>query len=104
MRAARKFHVFLGNDAGTEVFNFIQEGCSKLYSLGKPMRKNDVLLARENAGHRAQVLAEIGRRLRDEYIAEPLPDRLATLVRQIERSGSEGRKISGEAGLRPEPK
>jgi hypothetical protein len=53
------------------------------------MRRNDVLLARENAGHRAQVLAEIGRRLRDEYIAEPLTDRLASLVRQIERSGSE---------------
>jgi hypothetical protein len=40
--------------------------------------------------HNAQVLAEIGRRLRDEYdIAEPLPDRLASLVRQVERSGIE---------------
>lgn len=50
------------------------------------MRRNRVFLSRENAAHRARVLAEIGRRLREGYDAEqPLPDRLADLVRIIDQ-------------------
>jgi hypothetical protein len=50
------------------------------------MRRNDVLLSRENAAHRAHVIAEIGRRLREEYdLAQPMPHRLAELVVKIEQ-------------------
>jgi hypothetical protein len=54
------------------------------------MRRNGVLLSRENATHMAQVLAEIGRRLRYEYdTTQPLPHRLADLVREIDQSTGE---------------
>ena len=50
------------------------------------MRRTNVLVLRENAAHRTQMLSEIGRRLRDGYdAAQPLPDRLADLVRQLSR-------------------
>ena len=50
------------------------------------MLGNVPLLSREIAACRAQVLAELGRRLREGYDAEqPLPDRLAELVRKIEQ-------------------
>ena len=50
------------------------------------MRRNNVVYPRENAAHGAQVLAEIGRGLRDGYDAgQPLPDRLADLVRKIDQ-------------------
>jgi hypothetical protein len=48
------------------------------------MRRGSVLLAREKGAHRGQMLASIGRGLRDEYdTALPLPDRVSDLVRQI---------------------
>jgi hypothetical protein len=47
-------------------------------------------LSREITACRAQVLADLGRRLREGYDAEqPLPDRLAELVRKIEQSTNE---------------
>ena len=46
--------------------------------------RRSVLASRENAAHRAQILASIGRRLRDECdIAQPFPDRLAELVNRM---------------------
>jgi hypothetical protein len=50
------------------------------------MGRNGVLA--EKAAHRAQILASIGRGLREGHDAtQPLPDRLADLVRKIEQSG-----------------
>ena len=44
-------------------------------------------LSREKAAHREQMLTSIGRWLKEEYdTAQPLPDRLAALVRKIEQS------------------
>jgi hypothetical protein len=54
------------------------------------VRRNGVLLSHENAVHRARVLAEIGRGLREGHDEQPLPDRLADLVRKIEQSSGEG--------------
>jgi hypothetical protein len=48
------------------------------------MLVRNALLSREKEAHRAQMIASIGRVLRDAYdTAQPLPDRLASLVRQI---------------------
>jgi hypothetical protein len=81
------FRGFLGNDRPTGVFNFIREGVQNYTAWGQPMRRNGVL-ANENAAHRAQILASIGRGLRERHdAAQPLPDRLADLVREIEQSG-----------------
>lgn len=50
------------------------------------MRQNVLSLSREKRVYRAQVLAEMGRRLREAYTAEqPLPDRLVDLMRRIEQ-------------------
>ena len=77
MRATREFHVILGNDAQARVFNIIQLG-------RKPMRRDSVLLSREKAAHRTQILASIGLGLREMYdTAQPLPDRISELVGQI---------------------
>ena len=51
--------------------------------------KNSVLLREEEADRMRHVRAEIGRRLREQYGAPPMPDRLADLARQIEQSASE---------------
>jgi hypothetical protein len=77
MQAAREFHIIFGNDAQARVLNIIQLG-------RKPMRRDSVLLSREKAAHRTQILASIGRGLREVYdTAHPLPDRISDLVRQI---------------------
>jgi hypothetical protein len=48
------------------------------------------ILSSEKAARRAQILASIGRGLREGHdAAQPLPDRLADLVRKIEQSTSE---------------
>jgi hypothetical protein len=47
-------------------------------------RSGSSLTAQAKAAHMAQVQASIGRLLRDDYdTAQPLPKRLADLVRQI---------------------
>jgi hypothetical protein len=52
------------------------------------MRENRV--SWESGGHREQVLAAIGRWLKEQYdCSQPLPDRLAELLTKIERSPSE---------------
>jgi len=77
MQAAREFHIIFGNDAQARALNIIQLG-------RKPMRRDSVLLSREKAAHRTQILASIGRGLREVYdTAQPLPDRISDLVRQI---------------------
>jgi hypothetical protein len=50
------------------------------------MRRNGVLLSRENADRMQQVRAEIGRRLKERYDAGVwlLPKRLADLVKKIQ--------------------
>ena len=49
-------------------------------------------LSREKAAHRKQALATIGQKLRQEYdVAQPMPDRLSDLVKEIEQSTSESR-------------
>ena len=53
------------------------------------MRKNSVLLRDEEADRMRHVRAEIGRRLREQYGAPPMSDRLADLVRKIEQSASD---------------
>ena len=51
------------------------------------MRRNSVLLSQESAAHREQILAAIGRRLKEECGSpQALPDRLADLVRKFEQS------------------
>lgn len=53
------------------------------------MHGNIALRLQEIAAHREQILASIGRRLREEYdLPQPLPPRLAELVRKIEQPGS----------------
>jgi len=51
------------------------------------MRRNGVVLSRENAERMQHVRAEIGRRLRELYDVggPPMPERLADLIREIER-------------------
>jgi hypothetical protein len=49
------------------------------------MRRLNGLSPREAAVHRTEMLAAIGRRLRETYdVTQPLPDPLADLVRKIE--------------------
>jgi hypothetical protein len=60
------------------------------------MRRNGGLLSPEKATHRARVLAEIGRGLREGYDAtQPLPNRLADLVREIDQSTGERQPEQG---------
>jgi hypothetical protein len=60
------------------------------------MRRNGVLLSSEKAAHRTQILASIGRGLREGHDAtQPLPDRLADLVRKIEQSTGERQPEQG---------
>ncbi len=55
------------------------------------MRRNGALLSSEKAAHSAQVLASIGRGLREGHdAAQPLPERFADLVRKIEQSTGDG--------------
>jgi hypothetical protein len=51
------------------------------------MHRSGILLSPENADRMRQVRAEIGRRLRQHYDAgeRPMSDRLADLVRKIQR-------------------
>jgi hypothetical protein len=59
------------------------------------MRRPDA--SREKSAHRAQMLAVIARRLREEYDAtQPLPAHLSDLVRKIEQS----ERIARDAGCR----
>jgi hypothetical protein len=54
------------------------------------MGRNDGLVSKESAEHRAHIRASIGRRLRETYNVEvPLTARLAELMRRIEESASE---------------
>jgi hypothetical protein len=56
------------------------------------MRRNNDLRWRENASQMEQIRTFIGRRLREEYdLAQPMPDRLADLVRIIEQPEDSGR-------------
>ena len=53
------------------------------------MRKDGVILSRDDAARRGQVLTEIGLRLKEQYdLGQPIPARLAELVGKIEKSGS----------------
>jgi hypothetical protein len=54
------------------------------------MGKKSALLLREEAAPTREVLAFIGRGLREQYAApQPLSERLAELVRKIEQSPNE---------------
>ena len=54
------------------------------------MGRNSDLFSKENAEHRAEIRAAIGRMLRKTYDVEvPLTARLTDLVRKIEQSPSE---------------
>ena len=65
------------------------------------MRRNNVL-SREKAANAARVRAEIGRRLRDEYdTTQPLPERLADLVGQIEGQPRLQRENPANSGFDP---
>ncbi len=65
------------------------------------MRRLNGLSPREAAVHRTEMLATIGRRLRETYdVAQPLPDQLADLVRKIEQL--EGNSTP-DAGTEPLP-
>ena len=51
-------------------------------------------LSREKTDRMKEVQAEVGRRLREEYgTAQPLPDRLTDLLREIEQSTRESRSL-----------
>jgi hypothetical protein len=71
-----------------------KQGCSILYSvqnntLGKTVQRKSDLFSQEKAAHVEQIRAAIGRWLRDQYdTTQPLPKRLADLVRKIEKSVS----------------
>jgi hypothetical protein len=54
------------------------------------MHENSNFASRERAERRKQVLASIGRLLRQVYdTPSPLPDRLADLMKELERSTGE---------------
>jgi hypothetical protein len=78
------------------VFNNEQIGASGRIQPGiKPVRKNSLLL-RENVEHAHQVRAAIGRLLREQYnVAQPLPERLADLMKKIEQSSKNPHGASG---------
>jgi hypothetical protein len=60
--------------------------------VGKRVFRNSPLLSQKKADHMKAVRAEIGRKLREQYgtaTAQPLPNRLADLLRKIELSASE---------------
>jgi hypothetical protein len=73
------------------VFNFEQVRCLKGYSGTKPMGGKSALLLREKAAQVKEVLASIGRGLREQHddAPHPLSDHLAELVRKIEQSSNE---------------
>jgi hypothetical protein len=55
-----------------------------------PMGKKNAVLSREKVAPTREVLAFIGRRLREQYEApQPLSERLAELVSKIEQSANE---------------
>jgi hypothetical protein len=60
-------------------------------------RKSDSF-AREKAAHMEQIRASIGRCLRDKYdTSQPLPKRLADLVRKIKQPASKSKSSSQPA-------
>jgi hypothetical protein len=64
-------------------------------------RKSDSF-AREKAAHMEQIRASIGRCLRDKYdTSQPLPKRLADLVRKIKQRASKSKSSSQPARARP---
>ena len=68
-------------------------GCSILYTShsGDPMRRHDLSQSREKAKRMEQVLASIGRAMKENYdTSQSLPGGLADLVKKIEESSSEG--------------
>jgi hypothetical protein len=66
------------------------------------MRSNRVLLSFEKAARKAAhgaLLAAIGRGLRERHdAAQPLPDRLADIVRRIDQPTGDRDRAEGEAG------
>ena len=49
-------------------------------------------LSREKAAHREEMLTSIGQLLRREFdVAEPVPDRLSDLVKELEQPSSKSR-------------
>ena len=70
-----------------------RRGCSILYTShsGDPMRRHDLSQSREKAKRMEQVLASIGRAMKENYdTSQSLPGGLADLVKKIEESSSEG--------------
>ena len=73
------------------MFNIIQLGCSILHS-ENVMRDKNASLTREKAAHREEMLTSIGQLLRREFdVAEPVPDRLSDLVKELEQPSSKSR-------------
>ena len=64
MLATSEFHVFFRNHVGRGVFDPIGRVFNSEQS-ETTMRRNGVQLSREQANHRAQILASIGRGLRE---------------------------------------
>jgi hypothetical protein len=87
--------LFLGNTHKQRVLNIIQ-----LWP--KPMPRKRAASSQEQAERIKHAQASIGRRLREEYdVTEPLPERLADLVRKIEQPTSESQS---ESPAVPSPK
>jgi hypothetical protein len=73
----------------------------KLQRVGYTLGRNNQFFSRGRAARRQEVLASIGRELRNHYDSpQPLSDRLAELVRKIERSASKVQDACGD-GLGP---
>jgi hypothetical protein len=84
----RKFHVFLRNGTSCRSVQFRQAGVQNYTPEMCVMGRNGVSQVR--AARRKEVLASIGRGLRDAYrAAEPLSDRLSALVSKIQQSAGE---------------
>jgi hypothetical protein len=84
----RKFHGFLRNDMPAGGVQFETAGCSNDTPQDRTMGRNDV--SPEKAARRREVLASIGRALKEQYVpAQLLSDRLCELVRKIEQSSGE---------------
>ena len=98
MPARTEFHVFFRNLPVGDVFDSIQRVFNSAQS-ETTMRRNDVWILREQTAHRAQILASIGRGLRERHdAAQPMPNRLANLVKKIEQGTSECDRTKGGPG------
>jgi hypothetical protein len=69
----------------------VQYYTASLFYIQENAVRDSGSLSREKAAHREQILMSIGKGLRQEYEAQPVPDRLSDLVKELEQPTGDSR-------------